>query len=216
MLNETQSSSQLTQQDIDLLAGYGQSRRYPKNSILVHKGDESTGVYLIKEGRVKVYDSDELGGEITFRYQGMGEFFGEMALLNQAPRSASIATVEDTQVIYINRDKFECCIADNPRFSSTLMSYFISRIANLSDQLASCALKNVYERVRDKLPELASETNGELILDHFYTHKDIAGLVGSGREMVSRIMKKLEKGGYIEKRKGQLVISKTLPRNLPG
>ena len=208
---------ELSSDDIELLARYGSIRRYPRNSILIHKGDESTGVYLMREGRVKVYIGDEMGGEMVFRYLGPGEFFGELALLDDRPRTASVATVEDTQVSYINRRRFERCLNENPDFSLKLIRYFIHRISELSDDLADCALKNVYQRVRDKLPKLATLESGALVLDQPYTHKDIAGLVGSGREMVSRIMKKLESGGYVKKGDhGRLVILRDLPRNLPG
>jgi CRP/FNR family cyclic AMP-dependent transcriptional regulator len=216
MLSETLLFSELSTDDIALLTEYGSSRRYPKNSILIHKGDESTGVYLINSGRVKVYIGDDMGGEIIFRYQQTGEFFGEMALIDTRPRTASVATVEDTRVVYINSSNFDRCMTENPEFSTKLLRYFIQRISDLSDDLADCALKSVYQRVRDKLPALGVEKDGILVLDQPYTHKDIAGLIGSGREMVSRIMKKLEKGGYLDKRDGRMVILKDLPRNLPG
>ncbi len=206
--------SELSAEDVELLARYGSIRRYPKNSILIHKGDESTGVYLIQEGRVKIFVGDEMGGEMIFRYQEAGEFFGELALLDDRPRTASVATVEDTKVAYINKRQFERCLAENPDFSLKLIRYFIRRISQLSDDLADCALKDIYQRVRKKLPELAVEEAGVLMLNQPYTHKDIAGLVGSGRESVSRIMKKLETRGYIEKRNGRIAILKDLPRHL--
>ncbi len=214
MLNESLIFSELSEQDIACLAEYGIRRRYPRNSILIHKGDECTGLYLIREGRVKVYIGDDMGGEIVFRYQQAGEFFGEMALLDQGPRSASVATVEDTEVIYVSNTAFKRCLSENPDFALKLIRYFIQRIADLTDSLADCALKSVYQRLRAKLPTLAQPENGVLVLDRPYTQQDIAALVGSGREMVNRILKKLERAGYIDKRNGRLVILKDLPRNL--
>lgn len=206
---------ELTPEDIEKLASYGRIQRYPKNSILVHKGEESTGVYVIKEGRVKVYISDEMGDEKIFRYQSPGEFFGEMGVLNNSPRTAFVATVGECRLTYISRAKFEQCLEENSDIALKLIRYFIQRIEALSDDLADCALKDIYHRLRDKLPDLATEIDGVLVLKHNYTQKELAGLVAAGRESVNRIIKKLEKGGFLEKREKRWVILKTLPRNLP-
>lgn len=205
----------LTAADIDTLASYGRTHRYPKNSILVHKGEESTGVYVINEGRVKVYISDEDGDEKIFRYQGPGEFFGEMGVLNNSPRTAFVATVGECKLTYLNRTNFEHCLQENSDMALKLIRFFIQRIEDLSDDLADCALKDIYHRLRDKLPELAEEVDGIQMLKHNYTQKELAGLVAGGRESVNRILKKLEKTGFLEKRDKRWVILKRLPRNLP-
>lgn len=207
--------SELSADDINTLTSYGISRRYPKNSILINKGDDSNSLFIILEGRVKVYISDDMGGEIILRYQGANEFFGELALIDERPRSASVSTVDITRVAYLSQSSFERCLEDHSQISIKLVRYMIKRICVLTDDLADCALKNVYQRVKEKLTKLSTPYGSEYIIEQYLTHHDIAGLVGSGREMVSRIMKKLKTHGYIEIRNRQIVIVKTFPRNLP-
>ncbi|MGV6818170.1 MAG: Crp/Fnr family transcriptional regulator [Thiotrichales bacterium] len=206
---------ELTPEDVDMLASYGRTQRYPKQSLLMHKGEESTGVYVINSGRVKVYISDEDGDEKIFRYQGPGEFFGEMGVLNNSPRTAFVATVGECRLTYISRANFERCLEENSDIALKLIRFFIQRIEDLSDDLADCALKDIYHRLRDKLPELAEEVDGVQMLKYAYTQKELAGLVAGGRESVNRMLKKLEKLGYMEKRGRRWVILKKLPRNLP-
>lgn len=216
MTGENPLFGDFTPADVSALAEYGIVRRYPKNSILINKGDESLGLYIVIEGRVKVFVGDEFGGEIILRYQGVGQFFGELAMLDDSPRSASVATSEDTRVSYVSQSQFEKFLDENSGSARKLISHLIHRVRTLTDDLADCALKNVYQRVKGKLESFITEVNGEMMIDQPLTHAEIAGLVGSGREMVSRVMKKLQKGGYIEVRNKRITILKTLPRNLPG
>ncbi len=208
--------SELSTQDVETIARHGRLHSYPKNSIVIHKGEESDCLYIIREGRVKVFISDEYGAEIILRYQGPGEYFGELALIDEEPRSASVATMEPTQLIYVSRRRFEECLHENPEIAVKLIRSMSRRIRDLTEDLSNCALKTVYQRLRTKLLKLAVEQEGERLIPQRMTHQEIAGLVGSGREMISRLMKKLQTGGYIEVRQKQIRILKDLPRNLPG
>lgn len=206
----------LTLDDVDVICSYGTPRQYPKNSILVNKDDESDGVYVIQDGKVRVYISDEFGDEMVFGYLGPGEFFGELAILDNRPRTASVSTLNRTHAFYLGRSKFEKCLAENPDLSLKFIRHMVGRIATLTDELANCALKNVYQRLSDKLIQLALEDSEGWLIPDRMTHKELAGLVGSRREMVTRILGKLRDAGYIETASGNLIrILKPLPRNLP-
>jgi len=208
--------SELSSRDIDTISSYGQLHTYPRNCILIQKGDESDCLYIVHEGRVKVYVSDEYGAEIILRYQGPGEYFGELALIDEEPRSASVATTEQSRLIYVSRPRFEDCLRDNPEIAVKLVRTMSRRIRDLTEDLSNCALKTVYQRLRSKLNKLAVEQDGRKLIPQRMTHQEIASLVGSGREMISRLMKKLQRGGYIEVRHKQIFIIRELPRNLPG
>ncbi len=206
--------SSLSKEDIETIAECGKTRSYPKNSILINKDDESDSFYIIKEGKVKVYITDELGSTIILRYQGAGEYFGELALIDDDPRSASVVTVEDSLITYVSKGKFETCLQDNPELSVKLVRSMILRIRELTENLADCALKSVYQRVRTKLLDLAEEEDGKLVITQRLTHQDLAGLVGCGREMVSRVMGKLQSGKYVTVESKAIFIQKKLPLNL--
>lgn len=204
----------LAVEDIEKISEYGQTRSYPKNSILINKGDENDCFYIIQEGKVKVYISDEMGASIILRYQGPGEYFGELALIDEEPRSASVSTVEDSRVTYVSRSRFEQCLNENPALSVKLVRFMSERIRKLTEELSNCALMPVYQRVRTKLMQLAEEEGDTYIIHQRLTHQDLAGLVGCGREMVSRVMGRLQSGGYIHVHNKEIEIVKDLPRNL--
>ncbi len=208
--------SELSNLDIGTISDHGQVHSYPRNSILIQKGGESDCLYIITEGRVKVYISDEYGTEIILRYQGPGEYFGELALIDEEPRSASVVTVEPSRLIYVPRLRFEECLRKNPEVAVKLIRSMSQRIRDLTEDLSDCALKTVYQRVCTKLIKMTVERDGKQVIPQRMTHQEIAGLVGASREMVSRLMKKLQNGGYIEIEKKQIYIVKNLPRNLPG
>ena len=206
--------SDLSSEDIELITQYGKIRNYPKNSILINKDDESDAFYIIKEGKVKVYITDELGASIILRYQGSGEYFGELALIDEEPRSASVSTVQNSVIVYVSRGQFEKCLNENPALAIKLLRFMSRRIRKLTEDLSNCALMPVYQRVRTKLLEMATEQNGSFIITERLTHQELAGLVGCGREMVSRVMGRLQHGGYIHIENKEISIVKDLPKNL--
>ncbi len=208
--------SEISSEDISLIASYGKTHSYSKNSIIINQGDESDCLYVVQQGRVKVYISDEYGAEIILRYEGPGEYFGELALIDKAPRSASVETLEDSKLTYVSRAGFEECLHDKPEIAVKLVRAMSQRIRNLTEELSDCALKTIYQRVSTKLTKMSVEQDGKQVIPQRMTHQEIAGLVGSSREMVSRLMKKLQDGGYISVHKKQISILKNLPRNMPG
>lgn len=214
MTEQTPLFSDLSAEDIEKISEYGQTRSYPKNSILINKGDESDCFYIIKEGKVKIFITDEMGSTIILRYQEAGEYFGELALIDEEPRSASVATVEDSRLTYVSRSRFEECLNENPALAVKLVRYMSKRIRKLTEELSNCALMPVYQRVRTKLMQLAKEEGGTYVIHQRLTHQDLAGLVGCGREMVSRVMGRLQSGGYINIQNKEIAIVKDLPRNL--
>ncbi len=207
--------SEISSEDISFIASYGKTHSYRKNSIIMNKGDESDCLYIVQQGRVKVYISDEYGAEIILRYEGAGEYFGELALVDEAPRSATVETIEDSRLTYVSKSSFEECLHDRPEIAVKLIRAMSQRIRNLTEELSDCALKTVYQRIRTKLTKMSVEQDGVQVISQRLTHQEIANLVGSSREMVSRLMKKLQNDGYISVQKKHISIIKNLPRNMP-
>jgi CRP/FNR family cyclic AMP-dependent transcriptional regulator len=195
---------------LDEIARHAVTRTYPRNTIVISEGDQSDSLYIIESGRVKVFASDEKGKEVILCTQGPGEYFGEMALIDEAPRSASVMTLEPTKLSLISRTAFRECLADNPDVAYTLIQELTRRIRTLTDKVKSLALMDVYGRVAGILLKQAKEQDGQLVADRL-THQEIANMVGASREMVSRILKDLATGGYIEVQGKQFVIREKLP-----
>jgi len=201
----------MSQEELELVASYGVSRTYPKNTILVSEGDPNEMLYLILKGQVKVFISDEKGKEVLLNLQGPGEYFGEIAIIDKAPRSASVMTIEACQIAVVSKQGFERCLAEHPGLAMGLIRNLVKCVRSLTDQVKGLALMDVYGRIAQTLTGLAKEQNGELVIEQRLTHQDIANMVGASREMVSRILKDLSTGGYIRIDGRKIIIAKQFP-----
>jgi len=188
------------------------TRRYSKNTIIVSEGDSADGLFIVLEGRVKVFVSDAQGHEVVLGTHGPGEYFGEMAL-DTGPRSASVITLEPCQLLVVPKDAFREFIEHTPAFAFSLIGKLIARVRTLTENVKSLALMDVYGRIARLLLELAEERDGVLVIAERLTQQDIANRVGASREMVSRIMKDLTTGGYVTQSREAIVLHRRPPLN---
>lgn len=203
---ETCQSDELADSDVfDLLASSGKPRSFPKNTVVLNEGDPSNYLCLINSGRLKVYLSDDNGHEIVLDFIGAGEYFGEMALIDDCGRSASVMTMEDSKLTFVTKDAFNECLARHPRIASMLMLGLIRKLRHATKKIGSLALLDVYGRVANTLLQLAKEQDGQMVVDKL-THQEIANIVGASREMVTRIMHNLIECGYITLGNGKQII----------
>ena len=199
-------------EDRQALASHFVLRRQPKNTVVIQEGDDTHSIYIILEGRVKVYLNDEAGKEVVLNTQGPGDYFGEISLLDDGARSASVMTLEDCQFAVLMKQKFIDCLAEQPRLAFSIIQGLTGRLRALSENVRSLALMDVYGRVAHLLMELAREQeDGRLIIEQRLTQNDLATRVGASTKMVSRIMQDLIKGGYIRKESQQIIIEQQLP-----
>ena len=194
------------------LATRGEVRRYRKGTILIHEGDSGDTMFIVLSGRVKVFCTDASDKEITFGIFGPGEYFGEMAL-DGGPRSASVITQLPSLCSVITRTALLAYIGQHPEFALQLLSKVIRRLRLATRDARNLAFIDVYGRLTRCLHELAipQADGGERISERI-THQEIASRVGCSREMVSRILKDLESGGYIEVVDKRIVLVKRLPQ----
>jgi len=186
-------------------------RGFPKNAVIINEGDRSDSMYIIVSGRVKVYLADESGKELLLRVQGPGEYFGEI-ILDDGVRSASVMTLEPCKLAVVSIEQFKAFLAANPDAAFELLRSFAHRIRELTGTIGNLALLDVYGRVARLLLDLATEQDGKLVVQNALTQQDIASRVGCSREMISRIMKDLRAGGYIQTEGDRMVIAKKPPR----
>ena len=194
---------------IEALSQLSVRHSYPKNTMLFMEGDESSQLFIIESGKVKVFVTSEDGKQVILNFMGPGEYFGELALIDGKPRSASVMTVADTSVVTVSRKKFQQFLAENPTYALEMMEQLVFRIRDLTDSVKDMALLDVYGRVSQLLVRLA-DTDGRITSPKL-THQEIANMVGASREMVSRIMKELAIGEYIEQLPDAITIRKKLP-----
>jgi CRP/FNR family cyclic AMP-dependent transcriptional regulator len=210
---DTPLFSELAPEDLRLICECGATKTYPKHSIIINEGDLSDTLYIILTGKAKVYVSEADGREVTLSILGPGEFFGELSMIDEAPRSASVATLESTSLSLVSKAAFQQCIKKNPEIALKLMRVLSHRIRLLTENVKNLALLDVYGRVARTLENMAVSKNGVQVIEQRLTHQDIANMVGASREMISRIMKELTTGNYLQFKEKQITILKKLPLN---
>jgi len=186
------------------------TRQYPRHSVVVTQGDETDSLYVIIEGKVDVFLQNDKGKEIIINTLGECESFGELAPLGGIPRQASIITTENSTLVVISRQIFMDTLLTKPAISMRIINKLIELIKDLTEEVSSLALEDVYNRVVRVLYKHADEIGDKLVTEKL-TQQDIALRVGATREMVHRILKELKTGGYISIQGKHITIEKKLP-----
>jgi CRP/FNR family cyclic AMP-dependent transcriptional regulator len=193
------------------LALRGNVRRYRKGTILIEEGDRGETLYIILAGRLRAYSAAANGREITYGVYGPGEYLGEMSL-DGGVRSASVATTEAAICAVITRETLREYIHEYPEFAFELLSKVIRRARAATLSAKNLALNDVYGRLKLLLESLPCERKGALaVIGERLTHQDLANRLGCSREMISRVMKDLENGSYVEQCEGRIAMRRTLP-----
>lgn len=197
---------------LESLAALAATRSYPKNTIIVSEGDRSDTLFLILDGRVKVFVSDDGNRELVLSTQGPGEYFGEM-ILDDGPRSASVMTLDPCRMAVVTRESFRNVLARNPEMAVTVIRNLIRRCRVLTESAKDLALLDVYGRLAKLLLSLAHEEEGSLVIAEKLTKQEIGERIGASREMVSRILKDLTAGGYVRMEGSKMIILRKPPAN---
>lgn len=193
------------------LALRGIVRSYKKNTIIVNEGDAGDTLFVVLKGSVKAFSTDQNGREITYGTIPTGDYFGEMSL-DGGPRSASVMTLEPTLCSVVSRTAVREHLAEEPDFALNLVAQVIRRARQATETARNIALLDVYGRVIATLESEHGPGKPDApVLITPITHQSIASRVGASREMVSRLLKDLEKGGYIELGVKRITLRKKLP-----
>ncbi|MBL8481477.1 MAG: cyclic nucleotide-binding domain-containing protein [Rhodocyclaceae bacterium] len=185
-------------------------RRASRGSTVVRAGDKTDFVYLVLSGSLKVLVSDEDGREVILSMLGPGELFGEMGVLDESPRSATVVAVAPSDLIVISKHDFKRSLQDNFDVSLYIMRNLVSRLRTADRKIESLALMDVYGRVARLLLEMAEDMDGRKVVNRKISKQDIAKMIGASREMVSRVMKDLQLQGLIEEAPGRIVLCERL------
>jgi CRP/FNR family transcriptional regulator, cyclic AMP receptor protein len=202
--------SSLQEEQLRMLTTMVSRRSASRGTTIMAGGDATDSLYIVLSGRLKVMMSDSDGKEVILTILGPGEFFGEMGLIDDEPRSASVVTIEPCELLYIAKRDFKKCIADHHDMAMEVMRSLVRRLREADRKIGSLALLDVYGRVARLLLDMAENVNGEKIVTKRLPKQDIAKMIGASREMVSRVMKDLQTGGYIEMRGSNIVLRDTI------
>jgi CRP/FNR family cyclic AMP-dependent transcriptional regulator len=205
----------LTDDDINQIKSFGNPRHFKKKSTIFFQDDDSDAFYFIDQGQVKIQVLSQSGRINLLRILGPGEYFGELGLLDDKPRSTTVETLVDTQLTIISKTQFLVCLINNTMLSNKFIPVLTERIRSLTDELTMSRVSNAYICLRTKLYDLASkQTDGTYLIEQKFTQQELGEFVGTARENINRFIKALKQGGYIEENaQGQWLIVKPLPQN---
>lgn len=189
--------AELDDLELSAIAAVAKSRHYGKDDVVFH-ADESGDVFcLIQSGQVKVTMISPEGKEIILSLLGPGDFFGEMSLLDNEPRSATVIATESLEIATIWRSDFLQILCENFSITKKVLAELSRRLRNASNRIESLATMDVYGRLARFFLDLA-KTNGKVLESGYVavtrpTHQAIANMIGTSRETVSRLIHELMK-----------------------
>jgi len=205
----------LNDEELELIRSLAAEKSYPKHAVVLTEGEIGDSLYMVESGRVKVFIGDEDGREIILKILGHGHCFGEMSLVDQQPRSASVTTLEPSTFLILSHGAFEQCVERKPRIASMVLRVLAQRVREADRKIGTLALMDVYGRVASTLLELATDEEGKLVVNQKLSQQDLANMVGASREMVNRILKDLSERGFITvESKSITIINRELPPSL--
>ena len=211
LLRKISLFSSLDDEALNYLESVAVKKNFAKNTILFSKGDQSDALYILCSGKAKAVIHDENGREIIIATFGEGEYFGEISFLDGEERSATVMTKEPTQALVIYRNDFKNILFSNPDAVFHLLKELLKKLRKATDQVENLAFMDIYKRISHLFDDLARPHDNEWLIEDKLTHQEIANMVGSSREMVSKILKQLQIGGYISIDKKQITIHRKLP-----
>jgi len=203
LLKEISLFQSLSADDRTRLATSLRRRSLKKGEVLFRKGDEGNSLYIVSSGSVKIVLPSETGDEVSPALLSKGDFFGEMALLDDMPRSADAVALEQTELFALNRTDFIAFLTNNEQAIKAIFANLSIRLRRTDDLLEDVCFLNISTRLARRLVQLAEGygtdgDNGSYIqIDLRLTQKDLASMVGVTRESINKELKILREKGLV-------------------
>jgi len=179
-------------------------------AVIVSHEEPGDSLFVIASGKVKVVLYGETGREIILSILRKGDFFGEMSLLDRQPRSANVVAVEQSELFCLDREAFQTHLSSHPTTSLAVLAEMSRRLRHADEVIGNLALLDVYARVARTVRELAQKqgepVDGGLLIKERPTQQEIAGLIGTSRETVSRALSDFARRGLLEMSGKQILV----------
>lgn len=193
------------------LARHGRIERFAADEMLTREGKKDDTLHVLLSGRIKVFDNNEDGNEITYGVFGVGDYFGEMTL-DGGPRSASVVALEPTVCSILSQAEVRSYLVTHGDFAFDLIVTLISRVRNATRIARELTLVSVYGRLVRFVERSATVQVGDTrTIEERLTQTDIAARIGASRESVSRILNDWERDGYIRVVQKRITVLRALP-----
>jgi CRP/FNR family transcriptional regulator, cyclic AMP receptor protein len=192
------------------LAARVRSRQVEAGSVIVSHEESGDALFCIVSGKVKVVLYGDTGREIILSILRGGDFFGEMSLLDRQPRSANVVAVEDAHLLVLERDAFHAHLTSHPATALAILAEMSRRLRHADEVIGNLALLDVYARVARAIKDLATrqgeQVDGGILVKERPTQQELAGLVGTSRETVSRALNDFTRQGLLEMQGKQILV----------
>jgi len=204
--------TQADEATIDALAAALRIRRFRKAETIFHQGDPGDALFIVASGSVKVVlPSDEGAEPAIVAILGAGEFFGELAILDGAPHSATIVAIEPTETLVLHRDEFLRLIDSQVELRRALLASLAVEIRRLTGHVEDLHFLDLPARLASRILRLAATeraaADGEIRIPWPYTQSELAGMIGGSRQSVNRLLADLADEGLVRIERDVLVVS---------
>jgi CRP-like cAMP-binding protein len=201
-LERVQLFAGLDRTALERLATGLRTRRFRRNEVLFHQGDPGDSLFIVTSGAVKITLPSEDGDEAILATVRPGAFFGELALLDGAPRSATAVAMEPTETLVLPRDRFRLLIDTEPATRDALLAALAGELRRLTDHVEELHFLDMTGRMAARLLRLAQGTgvadaDGSVRLDGPYTQGDLASMIGATRQSVNKLLGQFVDDGLI-------------------
>jgi CRP-like cAMP-binding protein len=199
------------EQTLALCAGSLRARRYRRNETVFHQGDPGDSLYILESGSVKiVLPSPGSADDAIIATLSRGDFFGELALLDGAPHSATAVAMEPTEALVLRRDRFQDLVETDPALRQALFAGLVAELRRLTGHVEELHFLDLPGRLASRMVHLAREAQPDrttdIRLDWPYTQSDLAAMIGGTRQTVNRLLADMTAQGLVLVERDVLVI----------
>jgi len=210
-LADTDFFAQFPQATLDKIERQSKIRKFKKNSHILLNGEESHAAYVLLSGKASAFADNEDGDEFSVGFFKEGDCFGELGVMSNGGRTANVVTTSECECLVIPKAVFISALHSDSAASEAVIQHLIDRIRSMTEEVSCLALMDVYGRLIRVLKKSAELSSDDDRTTEKITHKEIANRVGSSREMISKILKDLRIGGYIDVVDHRIKLLKELP-----
>jgi CRP/FNR family cyclic AMP-dependent transcriptional regulator len=198
----------LTPEEIAQIKPELRFRHYNKREVVLHKGGSGDGLLFLLSGQLQVVDITEDGRAIGLRMLAPGDFFGEIALINNSTRSASVVATSDVLVAFLPAATALHLFSHSPSVAKQMLKHLAQKIQRDSEFRAVLSINNTARRIYTYLALLQKQPDGggQAVVENLPTHQDIANMINTSRETVTRALLTLVQQGIVQKETNRLVI----------
>ena len=192
----------LSQEELAHLSGLAQTKIYKPRETIVEKGDSATEFFVLLRGRAKVGAPGADGSHAAINVMGPGEVFGEIAILDGQPRSATVTTLEECEMAVVNKAAFNDLLTASPSIAVKLLNVLAGRVRELTTRIEDRSFLDVPARLAKQLLWLAKnhgvETGPAVRIDLRLSQQELGDLVGATRESVNKQLREWTRSGIVK------------------